>query len=82
MWTLEFQGDAEFPKRVEPLFGEEVDEEFPSGRVVPLRDEAPLFVEAEDAPLDQMVQHLRMRGVHFLTENTFVTVKEASNALA
>jgi hypothetical protein len=81
MGTLEFQGDAEFSKRVESFSGEQVYEEVPSGRVVSLGDQTALLLDGQDAPLDQVVQHLRLGRVDFLSQNTFVPVKEPGDAL-
>lgn len=82
MGTLDLEGDAKFSKGVESLAGEEVDEEFAACRVILLFRQPVALVEAEDAPLDEAAQDLRLGRVDLLAQNTFVTVKETGDALA
>lgn len=82
MWTLELQGDAELPERVEAFPAEQVDEHLAAGRVVPLTDQHLQLVRAQDTFLDQVIQHLAVGRVHLSTQDRLVAIQKPGDALS
>jgi len=80
MRTFQLQGDAELPERVEPFSREQVDEHLAADRVVPLRHQDVLLLRRQNTLFDQVGKNLAVGGVHFTTQNCFVTIQKTGYA--
>ena len=80
MRTLQLEGNAELPERVEAFSREQVDEHLAADRVVPLGHQDVLLLRRQDTLLDQMGQNLAVGRVHFTSQNCFVPVQKTGNA--